>query len=116
MFVKFRCSKCYKLISTPSWKFNKALEVFSESKLLCDKCSKKYYGEIFDVMTSRFPSPSSVPQIIGEEKNERVILYDSEGSEIVNCDPAWEELLKYQAVRKKKDKHLQTRMNLKGGE
>ena len=30
-------------------------------------------------------------------------------------DPSWEELLKYSAVRKKKDKHLQTRMNLKGG-
>ena len=116
MFSSFRCSKCLKLFSVPTWKFLKVIEVFAESKLLCDKCSKKYYGEIFDIMTSRFPLNTSPAKIIGEEKNERVIFYDSEGSEIVNCDPAWEELLKYQAVRKKKDKHLQTRMNLEGGE
>ncbi len=31
-------------------------------------------------------------------------------------DPSWEELLKYQSVRKKKDKHFQTKMKLEGGE
>ena len=104
MFVKFRCSKCFKLISTPSWKFNKALEEFPESKILCGKCSKKYFGEVYDVMSSQFPnSTSSFPSVYGSLESE-------------TNDPSWEELLKYSAVRKKKDKYLQTRMNLKGGE
>ena len=104
MFVKFRCSKCFKLISTPSWKFQKALEEFSESKILCGKCSKKYFGEVYDVMSSQFPNPTSpLPSV-----------YSSLESE--SNDPSWEELLKYQSVRKKKDKHFQTKMKLEGGE
>ena len=104
MFVKFRCSRCYKLISTPSWKFQKALEVFSESKLLCDKCLEKFYGEIFNVMTSQFPLDTSHAKS----------AYSPLESE--TNDPSWEELLKYQSVRKKKDKQVQTKMKLEGGE